>query len=91
MLNNTIVASQATAMSQRLVREAGEQESSQIQLAWLLAYSREISEEELQAAKDFLEQTRSSYQEKGIDRVSERALADLCLAIFNTSEFISTN
>jgi hypothetical protein len=91
MLNNTIVASQATAMSQRLVREAGEQEASQIQLAWLLAYSREISEEELQAAKDFLEQTRSSYQEKGIDRVSERALADLCLAIFNTSEFISTN
>ena len=91
MLNNTIVASQATAMSQRLIREAGEQESSQIQLAWLLAYSREISEEELQAAKDFLEQTRSSYQAKGIDRVSERALADLCLAIFNTSEFISTN
>ena len=28
---------------------------------------------------------------KGVDRASQRALADLCLAIFNTSEFISAN
>ncbi len=91
MLNNSFVAQQAFAMSERLIREAGEHEMSQIELAWLLAYSREISDEEHQAAQNFLFQSRSSYKAKGIDRVSERALADLCLAIFNTSEFIGAN
>jgi len=91
MLNNTMVADQAIAMSERLVREAGNQENFQIELAWLLAYSREISDEERQIAREFLAQSRSSYETKGVDRASERALADLCLAIFNTSEFMSAN
>ena len=78
-------------MSERLIREAGENEAAQIELAWRLAYSREISDEERQAAQDFLAESRSNYKVKGSDRVSERALADLCLAIFNTSEFISVN
>ena len=91
MLNNTMVATQATAMGERLLREAGEKETSQIELAWLLAYSREISDEERQMAQNFLAQSRSSYTIKGLDRASQRALADLCLAIFNTSEFISAN
>jgi hypothetical protein len=91
MLNNNIVALQAIAMSERLVREAGQQETSQLELAWLLAYSRSISEEERQMARNFLSQSRSRYQARGIDRASERALADLCLALFNSSEFISAN
>lgn len=91
MLNNNIVASQAIALSARLVREAGEQETSQLELAWLLAYSREISDEERQMARKFLAQARSSYQTRGIDHASQRALADLCLALFNSSEFVSTN
>ena len=91
MLNNSTVAQQSIAMSERLIREAGESEAAQIELAWRLAYSREISDEERQAAQDFLAESRSSYKAKGSDRVSERVLADLCLAIFNTSEFISVN
>lgn len=91
MLNNTAVARQSIAMSERLVREAGEQEASQIELAWRLAYSRVVSDEERQMAQEFLAQSRSSYQARGIARGSERALADLCLALFNSSEFISAN
>jgi hypothetical protein len=91
LLNNSIVALQADAMAKRLLREAGVQESSQLELAWLLAYSREISDEERQMAKDFLAQSRTSYKTKGIDDASERAMADLCLALFNSSEFISAN
>ena len=91
MLNNSTVAQQSIAMSERLIREAGENEVAQIELAWRLAYSREISDVELQAAQDFLAESRSGYRAKGISRASERALADLCLAICNTSEFISVN
>ena len=91
MLNNNIVALQAMAMSERLVREAGDDEPAQLGLAWLLAYSRDISEEERQTAGDFLAQSRLSYQSRGIDRPAARALADLCLALFNSSEFIGTN
>ncbi len=91
MLNNSTVARQSMAMSERLIREAGANEAAQIGLVWRLAYSREISDEEHQAAQDFLARSRSGYEAKGSDRVSERALADLCLGIFNTSEFISVN
>ena len=91
LLNNTIVARQAIAMSERLVREAGEQETSQVELAWTLAYSREISDEERHLAREFLAGSRRGYQNRGLDRVVERALADLCLALFNSSEFITTN
>jgi len=91
MLNNSIVALQSIAMSERLAREAGEQETEQIELAWLLAYSRQISNEERQMAHEFLARSRSSYQARGIARSSERALADLCLALINSSEFISAN
>ncbi len=91
MMNNALVAQQAFAMSKRLIQEAGENEGTQIELAWRLAYSREISDEERQATHEFLIQSRTSYQAKGIDNFRERALSDLCLAIFNTSEFISAN
>jgi hypothetical protein len=91
MMNNALVAQQAFAMSKRLIQEAGGKEGTQIELAWRLAYSREISDEERQATHEFLIQSRSSYQAKGIDNFRERALSDLCLAIFNTSEFISAN
>ena len=91
LLNNDIVALQAIALGERLVREAGDNETDQLGLAWLLAYSRDITPEEQQAAGDFLAQARASYQSRGLDRAAERALADLCLALFNSAEFISTN
>jgi hypothetical protein len=91
LLNNDIVALQAIALGERLVREAGDNETDQLGLAWLLAYSRDITGEEQQAAGDFLAQARASYQSRGLDRAAERALADLCLALFNSAEFISTN
>jgi hypothetical protein len=91
MMNNALVARQARAMSERLVREAGGDEAAQIELAWLLAYNREITDEEREAARDFLSQSRAAYEARGVSRPSEHSLADLCLAIFNTSEFISAN
>jgi hypothetical protein len=91
MLNNSMVQRQAQAMSAGLWKQAGPDESAQLKLAWLLAFSREMTPQEQREAGEFLAQARRSYRERGGDRAAERALADLCLALFNSSEFISIN
>jgi len=91
MLNNSMVQRQAQAMSAGLWKQAGPDESAQLKLAWLLAFSREMTPQEQREAGEFLAQARRSYRDRGVDRAAERALADLCLALFNSSEFISIN
>jgi len=91
MLNNSMDQRQAQEMSAGLWKQAGPDESAQLKLAWLLAFSREMTPQEQREAGEFLAQARRSYRDRGLDRAAERALADLCLALFNSSEFISIN
>ena len=91
LLNNGIVSRQAKAMSERLVREAGENRSDQVRLAWLLAYSRQVTEPELEVALQFLAEAKLAHQQQGTPDPAATALNEFCLGLMNTSEFIGTN
>ena len=91
LLNNSIVSQQANAMSSRLVREAGDNRSDQVRLAWLLAYSRVVSESELEVAIQFFAESESAHQQQGTPDPAATALKEFCLGLMNTSEFIGTN
>ena len=91
LLNNSIVSKQATAMSLRLVREAGDIRSDQVRLAWLLAYSRLVTEPELEVALQFLAESETAHQQQGTPDPAASPLTEFCLGLMNTSEFIGTN
>ncbi len=91
LLNNSIVSRQAHAMSERLVREAGENGSDQVRLAWMLAYSRAVSDSELEVALQFLAESESAHRQQGTPDPVATALKEFCLGLMNTTEFIGTN
>jgi hypothetical protein len=82
LLNSPVAREQAAVMARRLVTECGTDTTTAIDRAWLLAFSRSPKANEAQYAKAFLD-TRTRDVSSG-----EAALAELCLALFNTSEFI---
>jgi hypothetical protein len=78
LLNNRTTQQQAAAFAQRLLIETeGELDAVPVR-AWLHAYSRAIRDDERAQALAFL-------RERGANK---SAIAELCLAIFNTNEFI---
>ena len=91
LLNNSIVSRQAKAMSERLVREAGDNRNDQVRLAWLLAYSRLVTEPELEFAIQFLVESESAHSQQGTPDPAATVLNEFCLGLMNTSEFIGTN
>ncbi len=88
LLNNSRVAEQAKAMSERLAREAGDDPNERVRLAWVLAFSREASDAELQLALRFLAESEAAHQTKGTADPRAAALVEFCLGLMNTSEFI---
>jgi hypothetical protein len=78
LLNNRTMQQQAAAFAERLLKETGGAADSVPARAWLHAYGRRITEPERAQALAFL-QSRGGGQP---------AIAELCLAIFNTNEFI---
>ena len=88
LFNNPLVAIQAEAMSQRLMREAGPDPIAQVRLAWLLALSRQVSDPELQLAIEFLGEAETVHQGRGTTDPRTTALAEFCLGLINSSEFI---
>ena len=98
LLNSRIAREQAQAFAERLLREAGPQPKAFLRRAWLLAFGRPITGQEMKRAEDFLRRRETALRAsasssranadapKGAAR--ERALADLCLALFNANEFI---
>jgi hypothetical protein len=75
LLNSPLAREQSTAFAQRLRKECGDDPEQLVARAWLLAFGRPVSPAERERAIAFLKKRPD-------------ALADLCLALFNTNEFI---
>ncbi len=91
LLNNNIVSQQAAAMCLRLIREAGDNRNDQVRLGWQLAYSRLVTEPEMNLALQFIAESESAHQKQGTPNPAAMALKEFCLGLMNTSEFIGTN
>lgn len=76
LLNSEFAFECAERFAERIAREADDSED-RIGLCYRLSYGRPPTAEELRAAQDFL---------AAGDR--QAALVDLCLAVFNTNEFV---
>jgi hypothetical protein len=74
LLNSPLAREQARAFAHRLLQECGSQPHKIAAQAWLLAYGRLISKTESDRAIEFLRQGG--------------ALEELCLALFNSNEFV---
>jgi hypothetical protein len=95
-LNNSSVIRQATQLAGRVVKEAGDKSAAHIQRAWHIVLSRPPTAEESRSALallDSLEKTSQTELEhlpaalKTLPAARRRALAKLCLALFNLNEF----
>jgi hypothetical protein len=94
LLNSQAALEQARAFATRLCHECGQQPEPIVARAWLLAYGRPISKTEAGRATVFLDEREAALKQNGgaapDDRSSRlaRALTELCLALFNSNEFI---
>ena len=80
LLNGDIPVEQATALKDRLFREEPDSDDRRLDRAWLLVFARPIRADELVSAREFL----LSRPEKPTAEV----WVELCLALFNTNEFV---
>jgi hypothetical protein len=96
LLNNDFVHEQSRALAERIAREGGGDEASQIERAWWLALCRAPSDNERVAARAHLEEQRRNFAEQKTDEgmqprdddVRRRAFASLCHVLLNLNEFI---
>ncbi len=95
-LNNNSVIRQATQLAGRVVKEVGKEPVKQVQRAWQIVLSRPPSAEESRSALQLLESLAGTSQAelesppealKTLPAPQRRALAKLCLALFNLNEF----
>ncbi|MFP6675726.1 MAG: DUF1549 and DUF1553 domain-containing protein [Pirellulaceae bacterium] len=95
-LNNHTVFRQAMQMAGRVVKESGEVRSDQIDCAWRIALGRPPTSDESLSALRLLENLEKASTVpleqppetlKAISPDRAHALAKLCLALFNLSEF----
>jgi hypothetical protein len=78
LMNNRTMREQATAFATRLLRESNGQVAAVPALAWRYAYGRNITDGESADVMSFLKARADA----------KSAVTELCLAIFNTNEFI---
>jgi hypothetical protein len=81
LLNNRVIREQAAAFAARLLSDAKGNLQAVPAPAWLRAYGRPISTEEQAQALAFL-------RERSASGDATSAVTELCLAIFNTTEFM---
>ena len=91
LLNNEFVIEQSKELAKRLIAEA-ETTSERIQLAFLLAYGRDATDQELSAAMRFYDEfdARKLRRDKS-EVIQLRKLAALAQGIFASAEFRYTN
>jgi mono/diheme cytochrome c family protein len=80
LLNGDIPVEQATALKDRLFREEPDSDERRLDRAWLLVFARPIRADELASAREFL---LSRPEAPTAD-----VWGELCLALFNTNEFV---
>jgi hypothetical protein len=86
LLNNHTIRQQADAFAKRLLRETNGEPGALVARAWRYAYGRNITGEEKQRAMEFLQSRSQPASTKGL--AARPAVEELCLALFNTNEFI---
>ncbi len=91
LLNNGIVGGLARSMAGRLSLEAGSEVALFVKRAWLLAYSRDADDVEVQLALEFIEGAEAAHRKAGTADAHAAALEEFCMGIMNTTEFIYTN
>jgi hypothetical protein len=82
LLNSPLAREQASAFARRLRRECGEQSEQLLTRAWLLAFSRPCTTTERERGLSFLRRRSAATS-------WDNAVAELCLALFNTNEFVT--
>lgn len=87
LLNSGLMHDLARSFALRLKRDVTEGRGDLLTLAWLRAYGRPISSDERSQAEAFLEQRQRALAEHSASPEID-AIAEFCLALFNTNEFI---
>jgi hypothetical protein len=85
LLNNRTMRDQATAFATRLLSEAKGQLNAVPALAWRYVYGRSIAADERKQALAFLEHRKATTLSAND---AKSTVSELCLALFNTNEFI---
>jgi mono/diheme cytochrome c family protein len=85
LLNNRTIREQAGIFAGRLLHESGGELNSLLQLAWKRAYGREPGPDEVRQAKRFIDAHGGAGAAK---HGMGKAVEELCMALFNTNEFI---
>ncbi len=81
LLNSPLAREQSAAFARRLQTECGTQPEKLVARAWLLAFGRPGTPSEMERALAFLNKRTAAAS-------PQIALAELCLALFNTNEFV---
>jgi cytochrome c553 len=87
LLNNRLVVEQARAFAWRLLAETDGTPAAVAALAWAYAYGRPLDDEERRRVMDFLQARERAWAATSSEPL-RRAVEELCLALFNTNEFI---
>jgi hypothetical protein len=98
LMNNAFVVTQSESFADRVRREAGDSPDKQIHRAWMLAFSRQPTEEELQEAAAFLSAQTQDFQAKSKagkkaksppnTNPQMQALASFCQTLLGSNEFL---
>lgn len=90
LLNDAFLAEQAEHFAQRVERTAPASTDERITLAFRLALTRLPLESERKVCRDLLRRQADLFAAKGLSPTdaSHQALVQLCLTLFNTSEFL---
>ena len=90
LLNGEFIHEEALALADRLIAEWGESLEEQVEGVWRLALVRPPRESETREAIALVKRERAALEERGEapGEACRRALAALCLVIYNLNEFI---
>ena len=95
LLNSQFLHEQAARFSERLIREAGDDPTAQVERAFHLALTRPPSEQERKESLDFLgeQRHRVGRRPRREDRIepAREALRAFCLVLLNTNEFVTVD
>ena len=82
MINSDFINQAAEDFYQRLKKEAGDNETARIKLAWQLITASEVSPDEIKTAQDFL----TAFSKENGNK--DKAWQQFCLIMLNLNEFI---
>jgi hypothetical protein len=88
MLNSPLAREQSAGFARRLLEESKGETGAALARGWVLAFGRPISAAESARALAFLHSRESASGHGSAHSRRERALAELCLALFNANEFL---